>query len=101
VNTNNEINYQYTVNSMNNPMDISLFGINKTTDCLSIKQIGGLNRYSMAGVHTMNITLNDKLNRYDSLICNVFVSETCREQMVILIKKDLQLVNNQTMEYTA
>ena len=93
-------NYDYQISAINNNLDAAIFFINQTINCLSIKQLAGINKNSILGLHHMNITIKDNSNNVrESEICSIFITQSCTEKVYIYSSNNLQNVTSDINYY--
>jgi len=71
--------FTYELVSLNNQFDYSIFYVDQKRDCLGLQQLNGLNKNFLAGEHELRITASDEYRRSDSLVCSIYVTQSCQE----------------------
>ena len=93
-------NYDYQIATINNNLDTAIFAINQTNNCLSIKQLAGINKNSILGLHQMNITIKDNSdNVRRTEMCNIYITQSCTEKVHIYSLNNLQNVTSDINYY--
>jgi hypothetical protein len=96
----NKNQFDYRVNAINNLLDPSIFFVNKTIDCLSIKTLTDININLLIGLHYMNISVQDQYGRHDWIECSIFITHTCLEKTYVKAELDVHTVYRNVENYT-
>ena len=98
----NRNSYDYEIFPINNHLDTKTFYMNKSIDCLSLKFVNGFesgsfytqnkNIYIKSGLHLMNVTVFDKCQRTDSLLCYIYLTHSCNQRSFIYTGFELDKV---------
>jgi hypothetical protein len=93
--------YNFSIQPINNLVDKKLFFVNKSTNCLSLNinnEINLLNG-SIPGVHLMKINVSDSLGGSDSMMCKIYLIESCHQRIFLTTAKDSQTVRDNLDSY--